>query len=178
MNTRLIHRRAASPTRDLAACIEGMLAAELLCPGKNIMVVSPWMSDFAALDNRGGQFTAIEQSWVATMVPFSAVLRSLLARGVDVRLACGPGERESELVDRLSQGAALDGTTDQLETVRLSQNRKVFSHEKALVADSWAIYGSMNLTKSGVSMNGELITVTTDSTMVTTVSTELRGLFA
>lgn len=177
MTTRLIHRTAASPSRDIAECLEAFFLSELLHPGKRLLLVSPWMSDFPALDNRGGEFTAVEQSWTAIRVPFSGVLRALLLRGVEVRMACGPGERETELLTRVEQGAMLDGTTTRLLPSRLPHNHRVFSHEKALVADSWAIYGSMNLTYSGVSMNGELITVTTDSTAVATVATELLGLF-
>ena len=56
-------------------------------------------------------------------------------------------------------------------------NTELFSHEKALVADSWAVYGSMNLTYSGVQFNGELITVTTDPDTVATLATTLQGLF-
>lgn len=178
MMTRLIHRRAASPSRDIAECLEGLLLTELLNPGARLLVVSPWMSDFPALDNRGGGFTALDPSWTATFVPFSSVLRALLMRGVAVRIACGPGERENELIDRIEQGAALDGTTAHFESRRLPRDRNLFSHEKALVADSWAIYGSMNLTYSGVSMNGELITVTIDGATIATVTTELLGLFA
>ena len=36
----------------------------------------------------------------------------------------------------------------------------------------------MNLTYSGVTMNGELITVTTDAAQVSEVATELLGLFS
>lgn len=177
MTTRLIHRTAASPSRDIAECLEGIFLSELLNPGKRLLVVSPWMSDFPALDNRGGEFTAVEQSWTATLVPFSGVLRALLLRGLEVRIACGLGERETELLNRVEQGAALDGTITRLSLFQRPRDHRVFSHEKALVADSWAIYGSMNLTYSGVSMNGELITVTTDSATVAAVATELLGLF-
>ena len=55
MSTRLIHRSAASPSRDIAECLEGLLVYELLNPGQRMLIVSPWMSDFPALDNRGGQ---------------------------------------------------------------------------------------------------------------------------
>ncbi|MBW4717522.1 phospholipase D-like domain-containing protein DpdK [Saccharothrix obliqua] len=178
MTTRLIHRTAASPNRDIAECLEGLLLSELLDPGRRLLVVSPWMSDFPAMDNRGGKFSIVEPTWTATWVPFSAVLRGLLLRGVEVNVACGPGRAEKELLERVRQGAALDGTVNRLVSVHLSRERRQFSHEKALVADGWAVYGSMNLTFSGVSINGELITVTTDGAPVAAVTTELLGLFA
>ncbi len=177
MSTRLIHRSAASPSRDIAECLEGLFLAELLNPGQRLLVVSPWMSDFPAMDNRGGKFTAIDASWTATFVPFSGLLRALLQRGVSVRIACGPGHRETELLSRVERAAALDGTAARLSLTRLPREHHLFSHEKALVTDTWAVYGSMNLTYSGVTMNGELITVTTDAATVATVATELLALF-
>lgn len=177
MSTRLIHRMAASPSRDIAECLEGLFLFELLNPGERLLVVSPWMSDFPALNNRGGKFTALDASWTATFVPFSRLLRAMLQRGTSVRIACGPGDRETEFLSRIEQAASLDGTAARLSVTRLPREHRLFSHEKALIGDTWAVYGSMNLTYSGVTMNGELITVTTDAARVATVATELLGLF-
>lgn len=177
MSTRLIHRSAASPSRVIAECLEGLLVSEFLNPGQRMLVVSPWMSDFPAVNNRAGEYTCLEPSWGATHLPFSAILRGLLARGVSTRIGCGPGERESDLISRIETAADSDGTRDFLSVSRLPREHRLFSHEKALIADSWAIYGSMNLTYSGVQMNGELITVTTESDVVARVATELLGLF-
>jgi hypothetical protein len=177
MRTRLIHRSAASPSREIMECLEGLFLAELLNPGKRLLVVSPWMSDFPAMDNRGGKFAAVDPAWTATFVPFSGVVRALMLRGVSVRIACGPGDRETDLLSRIEQGATLDGTAAHLSLSRLPREHRLFSHEKALVADAWAIYGSMNLTYSGVTINGELITATTESGAVATVATELLDLF-
>jgi phosphatidylserine/phosphatidylglycerophosphate/cardiolipin synthase-like enzyme len=178
MSTRLIHRSAASPSRDIAECLEGLLIYELLNPGQRILIVSPWISDFPVLDNRGGRFTAVEGSWTASFVHFSGVLRAVLQHGTNVRIACGPGDRENEFVTRLDRAATLDGTPDLLSVTRLPREHRVFSHEKAVVADTWAVYGSMNLTYSGVTMNGELITATTEVGLVSEVATELLGLFS
>jgi phosphatidylserine/phosphatidylglycerophosphate/cardiolipin synthase-like enzyme len=135
------------------------------------------MSDFPALNNRGGRFTILEASWTATFVSFSKILRALLQRGVHIQIACGPGFRETELLNRIEQAASLDGTATYLSITRLPREHRLFSHEKALISDTWAVYGSMNLTYSGVTMNGELITATTDTAKVAAVATELRGLF-
>jgi phosphatidylserine/phosphatidylglycerophosphate/cardiolipin synthase-like enzyme len=178
MSTRLIHRSAASPSRDIAECLEGLLVYELLNPGQRLLIISPWISDFPALDNRSGRFTAIDASWTATFVLFSGVLRAALQRGTHVRIACGPGDRESEFVARLDRAATLDGTASRLSVTRPPREHRLFSHEKAVVADTWAVYGSMNLTYSGVTMNGELITATTDAAKVSEVATGLLGLFS
>lgn len=177
MSTRLIHRSAASPTRDITECLEGLFLVELLNPGQRLLVISPWMSDFPALNNRGGKFTVLDASWTAAYIPFSKVLRALLQRRVRIQIACGPDSRETELLTRIQRNAALDATADHLSVTRLPRGHRLLSHEKALISDTWAVYGSMNLTFSGVTMNGELITVTTDPAKVAAVATELRGLF-
>jgi phosphatidylserine/phosphatidylglycerophosphate/cardiolipin synthase-like enzyme len=174
---RTIHRSAASPNRDIADCLQALLVSELLSPGTRLLVISPWMSDFPALDNSGARFAGLDPSWTASKVRFSAVLRSLLRSGVNVRLACGPGVRESDLVQRLVQNTSLDGTTDLLAIRRLPHEHRFFSHEKALLADRWAMFGSMNLTYRGVALNGELITVTTDPARVAAVAADLSELF-
>lgn len=177
MRTRLIHRTAASPHRMIAECLEGLFVSELMHPGKRLLVASPWMSDFPALDNRGGQFTALESSWIAKMIPFSSVVRALMLRNVRIRLACGPGARETDVIDRIETAARVDGTDTYLHASRLPHEHRLFSHEKALIADTWAVYGSMNFTYSGVELNGELITVTTVPDSVAKVATELLSLF-
>ena len=90
MSTRLIHRLAAAPTRDITECLEGLFF-ELLNPGQRLLVVSPWLSDFPALNNRSGKFTTLDASWTASYISFSRILRALLQRGVYVQIACGPG---------------------------------------------------------------------------------------
>lgn len=177
MSTRLIHRSAASPTRDITECLEGLFLFELLNPGRRLLVVSPWLSDFPALNNRGGKFTVLDTSWTATFISFSKILRALLQRRVYIQIAAGPGPRETEFMARIEQAASLDGTGSCLSVTRLPHDHRLFSHEKALITDTWAVYGSMNLTYSGVTMNGELITVTTDADKVATVATQLRDLF-
>ena len=176
--TRLIHRTAAAPNQAISECLEAMLISEFLDPGARLLVVSPWMSDFPALDNRVNQWSTIDAGWSTSFVPFSQVLRTLASRGVNIQIGCGPGERESEFVSRLQRGVVADGTEAKLTVSRMPHEHRLFSHEKALVADTWAIYGSMNLTYSGVQMNGELITVTVAPHTVSTVATELLGLFS
>jgi phosphatidylserine/phosphatidylglycerophosphate/cardiolipin synthase-like enzyme len=173
----LIHRTAASPNRELSEALEALLVSELVRPGRRLLIVSPWMTDFPVLDNRHAKYLALQPAWVAAWVPFSSVIRELLSRGTAVSIACGLGRRESESIAQIQDGAQADGASERLFVHRLPRSHRVFSHEKALVADTWAIYGSMNLTYSGVTMNGELVTVTSDPTDVASLATNLQGLF-
>jgi len=79
----------------------------------------------------------------------------------------------------LIEAAAHHDGTEELLLVRRSASgrERAMDHEKAIVADTWAVYGSMNLTYRGVELNGELVTVTTDASPVASLTTELLGLF-
>ncbi|MGV0718640.1 phospholipase D-like domain-containing protein DpdK [Mycolicibacterium sp. XJ662] len=177
MSTRMIHRSAVAPTKEIAEALEALFLSEFLDPGRRLLIVSPWISDFPLIDNRAGQFSGLVTGWVAGLIPFSTVLRGLLTQGVSVHLGTGPSIRESEFVAKLEDAADLDGTRSLLSVVRQPHEHQLFSHEKALVADRWAVYGSMNLTYSGVQLNGELITVTTEPDTVANLATTLHGLF-
>ena len=177
-STRLIHRAAARPHRMIADALQGLVVGELISPGDRFLLVSPWISDFPLLDNRNGRFSALDPRWGAAWIPLSSVLRSLLGQQVNVHVACGSGAREDEFVARLAQDARRDGVEDLL-TIRRSPDdpSRVLDHEKALVAETWAVHGSMNLTYRGVEINGELVTITSDPNHVAALTTDLLGLF-
>lgn len=179
MTTRLIHRAAARPHRMIVEALQGLVIGELLSPGGRFLVVSPWISDVPLLDNRSGRFSALDNRWGATWIPLSAVLRSLLVQRVSVHVACGPGAKEDEFIERLLRAAHRDGCDDRLVVRRSPEGpTRVLDHEKAMVADTWAVHGSMNLTYRGVELNGELVTVTTDPGHVAAITTELMSLFS
>ena len=178
MSTRIIHRSAARPHRLIAEALQSLVVGELLSPGTRLLVVSPWISDVPLVDNRSGRFSCLDLRWGAQWIPLSDVMRSLLAIGVRVQVVCGPGPREDEFLDRLVRAAHRDGTEGSLLVRRSLADRDIaMDHEKAIVADTWAVHGSMNLTYRGVELNGELVTVTDDASHVASVATELLSLF-
>jgi hypothetical protein len=178
MTQRIIHRLAERPNRSIAEALEALAVAELIKPGRRFMVISPWISDFPIIDNRGGKFSALDRTWSASRINFSSYLRALLRRGVGVSVACGEGRTEIEFVERLHKGARQDGTQARL-TVRVSQldPARILEHEKALIAEGWAVHGSMNLTYRGVEVNGELVTISTDPSHVAELTTTMTELF-
>lgn len=178
MTTRLIHRAAARPHKLIAEALQALMVGELLAPGSRLLIVSPWISDVPIIDNRSGRFGCLDARWGARWISLSAVLRSFLEAGMRVQVACGPGRREDEFVERLARSVQRDGTEDALHIRRSPSDRpRAMDHEKAIVADAWAVHGSMNLTYHGVELNGELVTVTTDSAHVASVATNLLSLF-
>ncbi len=177
MSQRIIRRAADQSRVAVADLLEGLFVADLLTPPSRFLLVSPWISDFPIIDNRSGSFAHLDAQWGAARIRFSAVMRSLLMRGTHVSIACRPGDREDEFVDRIQTAAETDGTDPLLTLQRADDVLRERSHEKALVSDAWALHGSMNFTFSGVELNGELVTFTNEPTAVATLASELAPLF-
>ena len=78
----------------------------------------------------------------------------------------------------MKTGARQDGTEGSL-SVRVSHldAARFLEHEKALIADTWALHGSMNLTYRGVEVNGELVTISADPRHVAELSTTVMEMF-
>ena len=177
MTERIIRRTANQSRVAVSDLLEAALVAELIDPGSRLLVVSPWISDFPVVDNRSGQFTQLDAQWGASRLRFSAILRSLLSCGVRVSIACSKGEREDGFIQQLQTLAEADGTEDLLVVHRNPEFGQGIEHQKSLIADDWAIYGSMNFTYSGVELNGELVRFTDDPQEVAQLAVELQPLF-
>jgi hypothetical protein len=175
---RLVHRLAERPNRVIAETLGSLAVAELIHPGKRFILVSPWISNFPIIDNRDGAFSGLDGTWSATKIRLSDFLRALLRRGVAVYLACGDDATAVDFVQRLQAGARQDGV-EALLTVRVSQldSARPLEHEKALIAETWALHGSMNLTYRGVEVNGELVTISSDVGHVADLATTMMELF-
>jgi phosphatidylserine/phosphatidylglycerophosphate/cardiolipin synthase-like enzyme len=175
---RIVHQSAGQSRGALSDLLQHLMVAEVLAPGRRFVVVSPWITDVPVIDNRSGRFSSLDPRWGASVVRISAVLRTLLLAGTDVHLACRPGKAEDRFVERLVGLADTDGSRSSLHIAR---RRDMFAankqHEKALIADGWALHGSMNLTYSGVELNGELVTLTVTPEEVAGLAAELMGLF-
>lgn len=177
MSQRVIRRAADQSRAAVGDLLEAAFVAELVAPGSRLLVVSPWITDFPVLDNRAGRFAHLDAQWGAARIRVSAVLRSLMTRGVAVSVACRTGPSEDEFIERLRLGVEADGTGDLLVLQRSDDVLRARAHEKALVSDGWALHGSMNFTYSGVELNGELVTFTNDGSTVATLAAELAPIF-
>ena len=176
MTERQIRRSRNQAQGAIADLLVIAFSGELLRPSKNLTLVSPYMSDFPVLDNRTGSFSSLDPAWPATMIPMTWILRTMLGRGSEVRLACQHGRRQDQFVRSLFEFAERDDTIGLLK-VRQFDESEPLAHEKALIADRWALYGSMNFTYSGVELNGELVTLTTDPNRVAQLAIELGAVF-
>jgi len=176
MTERQIRRSRNQAQGAIADLLVIAFSGELLRPSKNLTLVSPYMSDFPVLDNRTGSFNSLDPAWPATTIPMTWILRSMLGRGSEVRLACNHSHREDQFIRSLFELAERDDTLGLLKICQFDKSEPL-SHEKALIADRWALHGSMNFTYSGVELNGELVTLTTDPNRVAELAIEVGSVF-
>lgn len=174
----MINRLAARPHQLIAEALQSLIVSELLDPGRRILLVSPWITDVPLLDNRAGRFSPLNATWSATAIRLSAVIRRLLEFQTHVYIAYGTGDDKPDFVYRIEESARRDGTAQYLTVRRAPQlTDRALDHQKAIAGDDRILHGSMNLTRRGIMLNGEFVTVSSDPEYVATATTELLSLF-
>lgn len=154
-------------TRGVRDLFQTLFAAELLSPSRKLWLFFAWISDVEVLDNSARRFAAIEADWAAAPIKLSQVLGALLARGTQVRLVIREHGHNAYFVARLQTLKEHFG--DQLRWVV----EKDF-HAKGLLGDDYFLSGSMNLTLSGISVNGEHLVLRTDPAAIAEQAEQLE----
>src|SRR5687768_16906248 len=96
MPDRAIRSRARGSSVQLADCLASVLTLELLAPGPELYLISPWISDVPLLSNRFGQLRALLPDMARGEIGLSRVLTALSERGVHVRILCRPDHPQTE----------------------------------------------------------------------------------
>lgn len=148
--------------------VESAFAAELLDPGQDFWIVSPWLSDVPVLGNEAGGYTTLCPDFARSKVPVSHVMAELLQRGTTVNVVTRPDEGDS--VVRAIRSLAGDVARERLRHVKV---REV--HVKVLLGRSMALRGSMNLTYNGTGILDELESFTTDPQEIATIRVDLEA---
>ncbi len=130
--------------------LQSLFVAELLRPSRSLWITSPWISDVELIDNTARQFSSLSPDWPAARIRLSAVLAALLERGTEVILITNLSPHNDEFLARIAPFKRLYGR-------RLCIVRSANLHEKGILADTFMLNGSMNLTYSGVYSNEEYL---------------------
>ena len=163
--SRDLHGPAQSrAVRDL---LQSLFAAELIYPSKKLWLFFAWITDIEILDNSARQFGALEPDWPATQIRLSRVLDALLTRGVKVRLIIREHGYNNYFVGRLNDLKARHG-----DKVKWVVERDF--HAKGLLGSDYFLSGSMNLTVSGITVNGEHLVLRCDPAAVAEQSVQLE----
>lgn len=155
--SRDLHGPAQS--RSVRDLFQTLFAAELISPSPVLWLFFAWISDVEILDNSARQFAAVEPDWPAAPIRLSQVLRALLIRGVEVRLVIREHGHNEHFMARLRELRNRHGAL-----VRWAIQRDF--HAKGLLGADYFLSGSMNLTRNGITVNGEHVVLRTDPAVV------------
>lgn len=159
--TRRIFRSSATSQNEIREVLEALFAAEILSPSRCLWVVSPWISDVELLDNRTGRYSSLVPSWSRRQIRLTEVLSYCLKNGTHLMLASRDGIHSRRVLQSLSDFAASHGIASQINVV---WNEDL--HLKGILSDDYFLSGSMNLTRNGIEVLEETITIETAASAV------------
>lgn len=141
--------QTASDTRNvMREVLQLIFASELIHPSRCLWLVSPWLRDIPILDNSTGSFTSLCADFPMTEIRLSSVLRELLNRGTQIVIAVRPEAGNLQIRDSLG----LDRSSNELIF-----HERAELHAKGIVADRFALFGSMNFTYNGLERLTEMV---------------------
>jgi hypothetical protein len=134
-----------------------MFVGEMLRSGQTAWIVSPWVSNVVLLDNRSGNFDALNPEWGRREVRLSDVLLSLMTRGRRVSIVTRKLQSNTQFIEDFGELADQHMLAEQVEVVTRDR-----LHTKGILLSNTLLLGSMNLTFSGIEINDEWIEFSTD----------------
>lgn len=154
---RRIFKSALTSQNVIRELLQLMFVAELVDPGVDVWIVSPWISNVALVDNRAGAFDVINPDWGRREVRLVDLSLQLLMSGCNLIIATRPDEHNQVFLDRL-RDAAREATVEQLLTIV----ERDHLHTKGILTTRGLMLGSMNLTYNGIELNDEVVEYDTD----------------
>lgn len=154
--------------RQLKETLSNLLIASSISPSE-IWLVSPWLSDFELLDNRSGDWDALNPSWGARGVRFSELLIFAIESGCRLNLVTNNDQINKAFEERLNQ------TVDDNELLRVVKSPKL--HTKGLLTQEYFLAGSMNFTYSGTHKNEEQVVLNIDKDTILEAKLEFEDLY-
>jgi hypothetical protein len=154
---RRIFKSAITSKKVIQELITLMMVGELVSPGPEVWLVSPWITDVPLLDNRAGSFDSVNPEWGHREVRLADVAVQLMSGGTAVRIVTRPDEHNEVFLKRLGESAK-SAAVRELLSIRIRERL----HTKGILTTRGFLAGSMNLTYSGLDLNEELITYDSD----------------
>jgi phosphatidylserine/phosphatidylglycerophosphate/cardiolipin synthase-like enzyme len=166
---RRIFKSQAAGATTIAELLQSMFVAEMLMPEGDLWIVSPWISNVVLIDNRSGNFDALNPEWGRREVRLVDVLLALMSRGTTVNVVTRSDETNRAFIGRLKDMAQQLALEDQMSiTVR----EKL--HTKGVLLSNSLLMGSMNLTYYGMQINDEWVEFSVDPEDLAATRLEFR----
>ena len=150
--TRRIFKSAVTGPNVIRELLQIVFLAELVDPGDEVWLVSPWISDLALLDNRAGGLDGINPEWRRREIRLSEISGQLMAIGCRVTVVTRRDDHNLVFIARLRDVALASGVADKLGVI-IRDNL----HTKGILTSHGLLMGSMNLTFRGMEMNDEFV---------------------
>lgn len=152
--------------RQFREVFGGQLIGLIIKP-ELIWLVSPWLSDFMLLDNRSGDWDALEPTWGSREIGFIEVLARAINGGCQLRIVTRNDSKNKSFISQLKN--RLDSRAD----FKLLMSEPV--HTKGFLTRKFFLKGSMNYTFSGVNRNDEHLILTSNKNVISEAIIEFKG---
>lgn len=154
---RRIFKTQATGAITLQELVQTMFVAEMLISTGELWIVSPWISNVVLIDNRSGNFDALNPEWGRREVRVVDVLMALMARGTVVRIVTRDDDINRPFIGRLNDAAVQSALEEQLS---ITLREKL--HTKGVLLSNSLLMGSMNLTYNGLMITDEWVEFSLD----------------
>jgi phosphatidylserine/phosphatidylglycerophosphate/cardiolipin synthase-like enzyme len=154
---RRIFKTQSTGATTIQELLQSMFVAEVLHPSEEIWIVSPWISNVVLIDNRTGNFDALNPEWGRREVRLAEVLSTVMARGTIVHIVTRNDASNDAFLTRIDELVREQGLEDQLTVLIHNQ-----LHTKGLLLGGCLLMGSMNLTYNGMVINDEWVEFSID----------------
>ena len=167
--SRRIFKTQTTGATTIQELLQSMFVAEVLQPSEEIWVVSPWISNVVLIDNRTGNFDALNPEWGRREVRLAEVLATLMARGTHVHIVTRSDASNDSFRTRIAEVARENGLDEQLSVLIHNQ-----LHTKGILLGGCLLMGSMNLTYNGMVINDEWVEFSIDPQELARTRLEFR----
>ncbi|TDV02653.1 phospholipase D-like domain-containing protein DpdK [Paraburkholderia caballeronis] len=154
---RRIFKTQTTGVTTIQELLQTMFVAEVLQPGDEIWIVSPWISNVVLIDNRSGCFDALNPEWGRREIRLADVLATLMNHGTKVHIVTRSEASNDAFRSRIADVAREHDLEDQLAIHIHDQ-----LHTKGILLTRCLLMGSMNLTYYGMVINDEWVEFSLD----------------
>lgn len=144
--------------------LKTVLVSELVAPSPHLWLLSPWITDVVALNNRDGNFDDLLADPEARSYRLSELLADVVDSGTHLTVIMRRDQHNLPFQSSLER---------RCDPNRLSLIEYHGAHEKTFCGTDWVVTGSMNFTLRGMEYNDEGVTYKIDSTAAAITRLEL-----
>lgn len=154
---RRIFKTQSTGVATISELLQAMFVAELLSPGEEIWIVSPWISNVVVVDNRSGSYDSLNPEWGRREIRLCDVLVMLMNHGASVHVVTRRDSSNDAFRTKMTDLAKEVGLDEQYFEHIHSQ-----LHTKGILLTRCLLMGSMNLTYNGMVINDEWVEFSLD----------------